>query len=60
MSGGQLPEGVKKEGDLAPEFTLENLDTDEVALSVIQEENEIELVIFVHCVAVLVLQRSPS
>ena len=60
MSGGQLPEGVKTEGDLAPEFTLENLDADEVALSVILKENEIELVIFVHCVAVLVLQRSPS
>ena len=57
---GELPESVKKrEGDQAPEFTLGNIDADEVALSV-NLEDEIELVIFGHRVVVLVLQRSPS
>lgn len=44
MSGAIYRRVPKKEGDQAPEFTLENLDADEVALSVILEENEVLLV----------------
>lgn len=38
MSGANYRKVSKSEGDQAPEFTLENIDTDEVALSVILEE----------------------
>lgn len=46
MSPGPLPEGPKKEGDQAPQFTLENIDSKEVALSEFLEENEIALIDF--------------
>lgn len=60
MFGGQFPQCAKKDGDQALGLPLENIDSEEVALSEVPEENEIVLVIFGHRVAVLVLQRSPS
>ncbi len=46
MRGGQPPEGAKVEGDQAPEFTLQNIDGEEVALSEVLEENEVVLIDF--------------